>query len=349
MLVLDEADRLLDAGFADELARLRRCCRRSARACCSRPPSRLPCSAGATLLHDPVRVDVDATPRPMRRSSSQRAIEVDAAAHAAAAPPARRQRTGARAGVRGHALRLPSMWPTSCAGRASAAAALHGDLSQGARSRCWPDFKAAPARAGGHRPGGTRRAHRRLPVVVNHDLPRSPWTTCTASAARARRRAAGLAVSFVSAAERAHFRLIEKRQGSRAARAGARLRARGGRVPAPDPNGGIKGRRKSKKDKLNQWHFGMKAHIAVDAHSGLVHTVTTTAANESDVEQVAEPKGATQLWLPVPDVDTDWQRTVDNSWAGNASTAALVASDPRAACACCMPSSGRRDRRPRSR
>ena len=40
--------------------------------------------------------------------------------------------------------------------------------------------------------------------------------------------------------------------------------------------------------KGNQWHFGMKAHIAVDADSGLVHTVTTTAANESDVGQIAD-------------------------------------------------------------
>lgn len=40
--------------------------------------------------------------------------------------------------------------------------------------------------------------------------------------------------------------------------------------------------------KGKQWHFGMKAHIAVDADSGLVHTVTTTPANESDVEQVAD-------------------------------------------------------------
>lgn len=40
--------------------------------------------------------------------------------------------------------------------------------------------------------------------------------------------------------------------------------------------------------KGNQWYFGMKAHIAVDADSGLVHTVTTTPANESDVEQVAD-------------------------------------------------------------
>ena len=40
--------------------------------------------------------------------------------------------------------------------------------------------------------------------------------------------------------------------------------------------------------KGNQWHFGMKAHIGVDADSGLVHTVTTTPANEPDVEQVEE-------------------------------------------------------------
>ncbi len=35
--------------------------------------------------------------------------------------------------------------------------------------------------------------------------------------------------------------------------------------------------------KGNQWHFGMKAHIGVDADSGLVHTVRGTAANVNDV------------------------------------------------------------------
>ena len=40
--------------------------------------------------------------------------------------------------------------------------------------------------------------------------------------------------------------------------------------------------------KGNQWFFGMKAHIGVDADSGLVHTVTTTAANAADVEQVGD-------------------------------------------------------------
>ena len=40
--------------------------------------------------------------------------------------------------------------------------------------------------------------------------------------------------------------------------------------------------------KGNPWHFGMKTHIAVDADSGRVHTVTTTPANEADIEQIAE-------------------------------------------------------------
>ena len=37
--------------------------------------------------------------------------------------------------------------------------------------------------------------------------------------------------------------------------------------------------------KGNQWHFGVKAHIGVDADSGLVHTVIGTAANVNDVTQ----------------------------------------------------------------
>lgn len=40
--------------------------------------------------------------------------------------------------------------------------------------------------------------------------------------------------------------------------------------------------------KGNQYYFGMKAHIGVDLGSGLVHTVTTTAANVADVTEVAK-------------------------------------------------------------
>jgi transposase, IS5 family len=37
--------------------------------------------------------------------------------------------------------------------------------------------------------------------------------------------------------------------------------------------------------KGNQWYFGMKAHIGMDAESGLVHTVKATAANANDVTE----------------------------------------------------------------
>ncbi len=37
--------------------------------------------------------------------------------------------------------------------------------------------------------------------------------------------------------------------------------------------------------KGNQWHLGMKAHIGVDARTGLTHSLTTTSANEHDLNQ----------------------------------------------------------------
>ncbi len=37
--------------------------------------------------------------------------------------------------------------------------------------------------------------------------------------------------------------------------------------------------------KGNDWHFGMKAHIGVDAETGMVHSMTTTAANVHDLTE----------------------------------------------------------------
>jgi len=63
-------------------------------------------------------------------------------------------------------------------------------------------------------------------------------------------------VSFVPASAEAHFRLIEKRQGQRVAReevAGfAASPLSETQELALSQNGGIKGRRKSKKDKLRE-------------------------------------------------------------------------------------------------
>jgi IS5 family transposase len=38
--------------------------------------------------------------------------------------------------------------------------------------------------------------------------------------------------------------------------------------------------------KGNQWYFGMKAHIGVDAGTGYVHSLTCTAANVHDLDEV---------------------------------------------------------------
>ena len=40
--------------------------------------------------------------------------------------------------------------------------------------------------------------------------------------------------------------------------------------------------------KGNEWKFGMKCHIGVDAGSGFVHTIAVTGANEHDITQTAK-------------------------------------------------------------
>ena len=59
-------------------------------------------------------------------------------------------------------------------------------------------------------------------------------------------------------------------------------------IAAPPSTKNREGKRDSEMHQVkkgNQWHFGMKAHIGVDAQSGLVHTLVGTAANVHDVTQ----------------------------------------------------------------
>ena len=57
-------------------------------------------------------------------------------------------------------------------------------------------------------------------------------------------------------------------------------------IPAPSSTKNASGERDPEMrqtKKGNNWYFGMKAHIGVDADSGLVHTVAGTAANMNDL------------------------------------------------------------------
>jgi superfamily II DNA/RNA helicase len=91
-----------------------------------------------------------------------------------------------------------------------------------------------------------------LPAVVNYDLPRSAVDYVHRIGRTGRAGEEGTAVSFVSAATEAHFRLIEKRHELALPREVIPgFEPVETDVPAP-ATGGIKGKRKSKKDKLRE-------------------------------------------------------------------------------------------------
>ena len=74
--------------------------------------------------------------------------------------------------------------------------------------------------------------------------------------------------------------------------------------------------------KGNQWHFGMKAHIGVDKDSGLVHTLTTTAANVSDISQTpALLHGQEQdVWADAGYVGVEKREDMQEALAANEQT-----------------------------
>ncbi len=250
-LVLDEADRLLDGAFADELARvlaLLPARRQNLLFSATFPPA--VDALAQQLLHDPVRVDVRDQVAAVA-TVTERAIEVDVARRTPLLAHLVVQEGWSRVLVF-VATRYACEHVADKLRRAGlAAAAFHGDASQGARTQVLADFKAGKLRVLVATDLGARGIDIvQLPVVVNHDLPRSTVDYVHRIGRTARAGAAGLAVSFVSAATEAHFRLIEKRQGRRVPReqvAGFEPKELASPASA---TGGVKGRRPSKKDKL---------------------------------------------------------------------------------------------------
>ena len=278
-VVLDEADRLLDEGFADETRRVL--------ALVPRPRQTLVFSA---TLPDAVRallqaVQTDALAVQVA-GQTRRAVPVamagevpdERSAVSVASPPDIKQRaivvdSARRTPLLRHLIaqhrwqRVLVFVATQHAAEQVAdklrhaglpAAALHGDLSQGRRAQVLADLGSGQLQV----LVATDLAARGLDVpaieaVVNHDLARAAVDHTHRIGRTGRAGARGTAVSFVRAdapGSEAHFRLIEKRQQQRVPREvlpGYEPAA--GALPAPvpaDPNGGVKGRRPSKKDKL---------------------------------------------------------------------------------------------------
>ena len=254
-LVLDEADKLFELGFADELARVLALlpARRQTLLFSATFPAAVQALA-EQLLREPTCIEIEATPATVPEIA-QRAIAVDMA----------RRTLLLRHLIQHHgwsrvlvfvATKYATEHVAEKLRRAGVkAASFHGELSQGARTQTLADFKASKLQVVVATDVAARGIDiAQLPVVVNYDLPRSAldYTHRIGRTGRAGER--GVAVSFVSAASEAHFRLIEKRNHLSLPReqiAGFEPEDHLSLTEAEvQGTGGIKGKRRSKKDKL---------------------------------------------------------------------------------------------------
>jgi superfamily II DNA/RNA helicase len=253
-LVLDEADRLLSLGFGEELERVLAMIpkkRQTLLFSATFPPAVK--SLAEARLTQPTRVQIAPEVVDIPRIT-QRAIRVD---------------TGKRTLLLRHLITTHE-WPTVLVFVASrhsanhvaeklsrakiAVASLHGELSQGTRAQALADIQSGRiqvlvatdvAARGLDIPG--------LPAVVNYDLPRSPTDYIHRIGRTGRAGESGVAVSFLTADTEAHFALIEKRHKMRVDREELPgFQQTEEPTPNLDPHGGVKGKRKSKKDKLRE-------------------------------------------------------------------------------------------------
>lgn len=261
MLVLDEADRLFDLGFSEDLNRilaLLPTLRQNLFFSATFPPAVQ--TLAQTLLRDPVRVEI----LPVQQSQPdivQRAIAVDAG---------RRTQLLRHLIAQNHWSRVLVFVATKHAAEMVAdklrkarinAEPFHGELSQGKRTQVLADFKASRLKVVIATDVAARGLDiAQLPVVVNFDLPRSAVDYTHRIGRTGRAGEAGVAVSFVSADTEAHFRLIEKRQGLSLLleqiegfvplQTAVPVAAAVDGTPIDATAGGVKGKRPSKKDKL---------------------------------------------------------------------------------------------------
>jgi ATP-dependent RNA helicase RhlE len=256
-LVLDEADRMLDLGFADELQQILKYL----------PSKRQNLLFSATfpkevdalisrLLTNPVKVEIERENK-LPNSLVQRPIEVDKEQRTALLRHLLTEHANDQFLVFVASKRTADNVTSKLKKYGFTAETLHGDKAQSERNKALSTFKAGKTQV----LISTDLAARgidipQLPFVVNYDLPRSAADYVHRIGRTARAGEIGTAFSFIDHESDDHFKLIIKRnqltvnieqiQGfERSEKAASSANIAKGLPP-------VKGKRKSKKDKLRE-------------------------------------------------------------------------------------------------
>jgi superfamily II DNA/RNA helicase len=252
--VLDEADKMLDLGFAEELEHILKeipSKRQNLLFSATYPPKME--AIASRITQNPIQVTLQSE-QPTVQTIHQRVIEVN---HANRGPLLR------------HLLESEK-WEQVLVFMANKRAtdniaakfqkygfqaqSFHGDLLQEERNFTLNQFKAKKIRI----LFATDIAARGLDIdditcVINFDLPRSPADYIHRIGRTARAGKSGIAVSFIDHEDFDHFKLIEKRSGIKLVREQIKGFELTGNAPVkvkgPEP---VKGKGKSKKDKLRE-------------------------------------------------------------------------------------------------
>jgi superfamily II DNA/RNA helicase len=251
-LVLDEADRLLDLGFSEEIARILALLpaqRQNLFFSATFPPAVQ--VLAQTLLRDPLRIKVPFETQ-TQPNIAQRAIAVDASQRTQLLRHLIQQNHWRRVLVFVATKHAAEMVADKLRKARINAEPFHAQLSQGKRTQVLADFKASRLKVVVATDVAARGLDiAELPVVVNYDLPRSAVDYTHRIGRTGRAGHSGSALSFVSADTEAHFRLIQKRQ--HLSLVLEQIEGFEPRQTAPatvHAGGGVKGKRPNKKDKL---------------------------------------------------------------------------------------------------